>query len=259
MGITVDDVRRAILGTRGMKLKPADLLTAGPRELHVSALSGGAAATARMAFLAERVPNVIVRGFDGVKGVVIENVSKKNIFFQNFFCNQSSKKSSAVIEGASFARVLAVPGIDACNTRTNDVLALAAVLGIEAARACLENELRFVMEQHHVDLNRRHFSLLSDYMTWSGNVLGVTRHGMAKSKPGVLVMASFERTAESLFDAAIHNRSDLVRGVSEAVVTGQPVPVGTGGSFELRAPPAGQRPQKRQGPWLDSREFRRDK
>jgi DNA-directed RNA polymerase III subunit RPC1 len=161
------------------------------------------------------------------------------------------------VEGSTFAQVLAAPGVDATNARTNDVIALAAVLGIEAARASLEHELKFVMEQHHVDLNKRHFGLLSDFMTWTGSVLGVTRHGMAKSKPGILVMASFERTAESLFDAAVHNRRDDVRGVSEAVLTGQPIPVGTGGSFDLLD--SGQQMQNapKRVPWLHTRTFRK--
>ena len=97
----------------------------------------------------------------------------------------------------------------------------------------LVQELRFVMEQHHIDLNSRHLTLLGDYMTWSGAVLGINRHGMAKTKQGILVMASFEKTAQQLFEAAIHNRSDPVAGVSEAAILGQPIPMGTGGDFAL--------------------------
>jgi DNA-directed RNA polymerase III subunit RPC1 len=127
------------------------------------------------------------------------------------------------------------------------------VLGIEAARQCLEHEMEFVMEQHHIDLNKRHLGLLSDFMTWSGVVLGVNRHGMAKSKQGILVMASFERTAEILFDAAIHNRRDNLVGVSEAVITGQPVPLGTGGSFDLLQLP--EQIEHQRMPWLHTASF----
>ncbi len=90
-------------------------------------------------------------------------------------------------------------------------------------------------------------------MTWSGVVLGVNRHGMAKSKQGILVMASFERTAEILFDAAIHNRRDNLVGVSEAVITGQPVPLGTGGSFDLLQ--LSKQIEQQRMPWLHTASF----
>ncbi len=164
-------------------------------------------------------------------------------------------QGNVVVEGSCFARVLGCPGIDPYATRSNDVLDVASVLGIEAARACLENELKFVMDQHHIQLNKRHFGLLSEYMCWSGAVLGVTRHGMAKSKPGILVMASFERTSESLFSAAVHNKRDELRGVSEAVLTGQPVPLGTGGAFDLIQTSVPK--QEPRIPWLHMTKFRK--
>jgi hypothetical protein len=46
-----------------------------------------------------------------------------------------------------------------------------------------------------------------------GEVLGITRFGIAKMKDSVLHTASFEKTADHLFDAAIHGRVDDVVGV----------------------------------------------
>lgn len=48
---------------------------------------------------------------------------------------------------------------------------------------------------------------------WScpqGEVLGITRFGIAKMKDSVLHTASFEKTSDHLFDAAIHGRCDDV-------------------------------------------------
>jgi DNA-directed RNA polymerase III subunit RPC1 len=42
------------------------------------------------------------------------------------------------------------------------------------------------------------------------------------------MLASFEKTSDHLFDAAVHNRLDSVEGVSESIIMGNPVQLGTG-------------------------------
>jgi hypothetical protein len=46
-----------------------------------------------------------------------------------------------------------------------------------------------------------------------GEVLGITRFGIARMKDSVLMLASFERTTDHLFDAAVHGRVDDISGV----------------------------------------------
>lgn len=69
--------------------------------------------------------------------------------------------------------------------------------------------------------------------SFQGEVLGITRNGIAKMKDSVLMLASFEKTTDHLFDAALHGRSDQITGVSESIIMGIPMPVGTG-LFKLR-------------------------
>jgi DNA-directed RNA polymerase III subunit RPC1 len=69
-------------------------------------------------------------------------------------------------------------------------------------------------------------------------VLGITRFGISKMKDSVLMLASFEKTPDHLFDAAIHARRDPVRGVSESIIIGAPVPLGTGLFKVMAALPA---------------------
>jgi DNA-directed RNA polymerase III subunit RPC1 len=42
------------------------------------------------------------------------------------------------------------------------------------------------------------------------------------------MLASFEKTTDHLFDAAVHSREDSIVGVSECIIMGVPVPIGTG-------------------------------
>ena len=63
---------------------------------------------------------------------------------------------------------------------------------------------------------------------FKGQVLGMTRFGIEKMKESVLTLASFEKTADHLFDAALHGRKDQIIGVSDRVILGIPILVGTG-------------------------------
>ncbi len=56
-----------------------------------------------------------------------------------------------------------------------------------------------------IGIDTRHLLLLSDVMTFKGEVLVVTRFGVAKMRESVLMLASFEKTTDHfLFDAACH-------------------------------------------------------
>ena len=43
-----------------------------------------------------------------------------------------------------------------------------------------------------------------------------------------MMLASFEKTTDHLFDAAVHGRKDNINGVSECIIMGTPIPLGTG-------------------------------
>ena len=71
------------------------------------------------------------------------------------------------------------------------------VLGIEAARLCIIQQIQFTMGSHGMSIDPRHVMLLGDVMTCKGEVLGITRFGVARMKDSVLMLASFEKTTVS--------------------------------------------------------------
>ena len=83
------------------------------------------------------------------------------------------------------------------------------------------------MEGHGISVDMRHLMLLADLMTRTGEVVGITRHGLAKMKESALMLASFEKTADHLFDAAYYGQHDDVTGVSECIILGKPMKQGT--------------------------------
>ena len=63
---------------------------------------------------------------------------------------------------------------------------------------------------------------------YQGEVLGITRHGIQKMKDSILMLASFEKTADHLFNASVNGRDDKIEGVSECIIMGIPMQIGTG-------------------------------
>jgi len=70
--------------------------------------------------------------------------------------------------------------------------------------------------------------LLADQMTKNGELSSIGRHGLSGEKSSVLAKAAFEVTTAHLFEAGKSGAEDDLGGVTENVIVGQPIPVGTG-------------------------------
>jgi DNA-directed RNA polymerase II subunit RPB1 len=143
------------------------------------------------------------------------------------------KKGEVCIEtsGSNLVDVLCLPNIDTHKTFTNDINEIYHVLGIEAARQSLYNELQAVMWQKDMNsVNYRHMALLVDAMTSRGFLTSVNRHGIAKGDIGPLAKCSFERTTEMLIEAGVFSELDKINGVAANIMLGQIAPCGTGDS-----------------------------
>eukprot|EP00924_Labyrinthula_sp_SR-Ha-C_P010888 maker-scaffold_47-snap-gene-1.2-mRNA-1 protein AED:0.00 eAED:0.00 QI:0/0/0/1/1/1/3/0/1392 len=165
--------------------------------------------------LKKHVLDVSIAGIDSVDRAVVNK-------------DDSERKFHLLVEGLGMLEVLGIPGVDGTKCRTNNIAEIEKVLGIEAARATIMNEVAYIFGRYGLDVDQRHLMLLADVMTYKGEVLGITRFGIAKLKESILHLASFEKTAEHLFDASTHGNKDEIRGVSECIIVGSHMPVGTG-------------------------------
>lgn len=68
-------------------------------------------------------------------------------------------------DGVALAKVLAYEKVDYTRTVSNDIIEILRVLGIEAVRVSLINELRFVLGSYGIYVNYRHLATLCDVMT----------------------------------------------------------------------------------------------
>ncbi|HDS46123.1 MAG TPA: DNA-directed RNA polymerase subunit A'' [Methanomicrobia archaeon] len=121
-----------------------------------------------------------------------------------------------------------VEGVDFTRTTTNNIAEIEEVLGIEAARNAIIEEMLNTLNEQGLDVDPRHIMLIADAMTMDGTVKQIGRHGIAGEKASVLSRAAFEVTVDNLLEAAIHGETDELKGVTENVIVGQPIKLGTG-------------------------------
>lgn len=133
-----------------------------------------------------------------------------------------------ITSGTNLKEILELDYVDSTRTTTNDIFEIQKILGIEAARQSIINEVFKVIESQGLDVDIRHIMLVADTMCNSGEVKGITRYGVVSEKSSVLARASFETPIRHIVSAALIGEEDKLTSVVENVMLNQPVPVGTG-------------------------------
>jgi len=128
-------------------------------------------------------------------------------------------------DGSNYLQVMNHPYVNASKLSSSHVHDIFDILGIEATRALLLNEITTLFEEAGV--NNRHLGLLCDVMTRAGRLMPSDRHGINKTDIGPIAKASFEETEKILLNAALFGEMDPVTGVSANIMTGQPIRGGT--------------------------------
>ncbi|KAL6203139.1 hypothetical protein ACLB2K_026842 [Fragaria x ananassa] len=229
LSIDANVVKQSILGTPRIKLKHEHIRVPDNQTVEVhSHEKDRRKLHFHLYYLKSILPNVIVRGIKTIERVVIDEEKvkrdKKDIDIK---CGDE-KKYKLFAEGKGLLAVMSTKGVDGCKTTSNDIIEVQQTLGIEAARTCIIEEIKYTMKSHGMNIDDRHMMLLADVMTFRGLVLGITRFGVQQMGKSVLMLASFERTDDHLFNASVQGTVDKIEGVSESIIMGIPMPIGTG-------------------------------
>ena len=139
-------------------------------------------------------------------------------------------------EGSDLKAILEEEGVDPIRTSTNSLHEVAEVLGIEAARIAIQVELHKTLSEQGLSVDHRHNMLVSDVMTNTGSIQAIGRHGISGAKVSVLARAAFEITSTHLLQAGLTGESDILTGVAENIIVGQPVHLGTGAVSAIYKP-----------------------
>ncbi|EQB60117.1 rna polymerase ii largest subunit [Vairimorpha apis BRL 01] len=163
----------------------------------------------------KKLLNLKIVGFKNIKKVYINEDKDLNEWYLQ-------------TDGVCIRELFSHPNIKGERVFSNDINEIVEILGIEAARECILNELTLVIDGNGSYVNHRHISLLADIMTMKGYLTGITRHGVNKVGYGALKRASFEETVDIILDAAVDAENNLTKGITENIMVGQLAPLGTG-------------------------------
>ncbi len=192
------------LNDKGYKFKANDMkLTLHMEELDFKGLYK----------LKEKLKEIIISGVKGINQVV---VSKRGSDFV------------IITSGSNLSDVMTIKGVNKDKIFSNDIHDVFGVLGVEAARQTIINEIKKVIESQGLDINERHINFVADAMTSSGIVKGITRMGIISDKASVLARATFETPDKQFITATMQGARDELNSVVENILLNQPIPVGTG-------------------------------
>jgi DNA-directed RNA polymerase subunit A" len=164
--------------------------------------------------LANKIRDAIVKGVKGIHRAVVVRDESGEYFI---------RASGFNIIGASEH-----PAVDPARVYTNNIKEIERIYGIEAARNAIKKEIKDVMDMQRLYVDIRHIMLIADAMTHSGGIKSIGRHGLSGEKVGVLGRAAFEETVKHLINASSSAEEEQLVGVTENIIVGQTVPVGTG-------------------------------
>ena len=171
--------------------------------------------------------NIIINGVRKINKVSMNNMKYKQYNEQTMKFDDTNEW---VLEtnGTNLIDILGHKDVDSSRTVSNDVTEIYELLGIEAARQALYNEMWDVIKSADLYVNYRHISLLVDTMTNKGYLLSIDRHGINRVDIGPLAKCSFEEVTDMLVKAGIFSEVDKISGVSANIMLGQIPPYGTG-------------------------------
>ncbi len=170
-------------------------------------------------FQDQLLQNVVLRGTKGINKVVLRKIIDNMVEQNGVYKKQEIWVLDTI--GTNLLDVLGLDFIDNKRTVSNDIVEIYNVLGIEAARQAIYNELVEVVEFDGTYINFHNYSVLVDRMTYTEKLISIFRHGINNDNIGPIAKASFEETPEMFLRAARHAELDTMRGISANVMCGQ--------------------------------------
>ena len=170
-------------------------------------------------FQEQLLQNVVLRGIKGIDKVILRKIKDNMVENNGVYKKQDIWVLDTI--GTNLLDVLGLDYIDKNRTFSNDIVEIYNVLGIEAARQAIYNELVDVIEFDGTYINYHNFSVLVDRMTFTHKMISIFRHGINNDNIGPIAKASFEETPEMFLKAARHGELDTLRGISANVMCGQ--------------------------------------
>ncbi|CAL1300336.1 unnamed protein product [Larinioides sclopetarius] len=131
-------------------------------------------------------------------------------------------------DGVNFLEIFKyVNVLDINKVYSNNIHEISKIYGIEAAAQAIRKEIVNVFAAYGIQVDPRHLSLVSDYMTCSGQYRPCNRIGM-EGNASPLQQITFETSKNFLAEAMVMGVQDRMTSPSANIIVGQLPPAGTG-------------------------------
>lgn len=164
---------------------------------------------------AVKVMSLTINGIEGIGMCVLQQ-------------DQKTGEIYIIADEGNIAPLLEVEGVDKSRLYTNNIYEMYRIYGIEAARNAIANEIMRTLGEQGINVSPRHIMLLADAMTYTGEIKNVGRHGLSGEKKSVFARAAYEETVKHLINAAAFGEIDPMSGVTESILIGKQISLGTG-------------------------------
>jgi DNA-directed RNA polymerase II subunit RPB1 len=180
-------------------------------------------------FMKELEKNIRELSIRGISSVKMVELKETNIVKYDDLGNpDETKEWTLKTNGTNLLDIIGEDYINPYKTTSNNILEILEIFGIEATRNKLIEEVNSVFKSQSIDINHRHVSMLIDFMTVTGDVMQITRHGLNNSDDsGPIAKMSFEEVPKVLVKASMFSESDNMVGVSSNIMCGQLCKYGT--------------------------------
>lgn len=164
-------------------------------------------------FIYKKIFNILIFKPNDIKKLFVSEVSKTlDLPWINkdpsYVGDKPNMMYYAETEGINLLNVLGHGFVDSERTFSNDPQQIKEVLGIEAARYSICDEIQNVIKEAG-DISIRHTLLLVDYMTYMGTITPISIIGSTSKDEGTLLAASRLKATETIASSAVINAYDI--------------------------------------------------
>jgi DNA-directed RNA polymerase beta' subunit len=146
----------------------------------------------------------------------------------SYASNNDDGKWYCKVIGCNIVSVWNLQTVDKYKTWSDDLWSTFYLLGIEATRELIFQEIKKIMCAES-PINDCHINLLADFMTYSGTIISFNRYGLLKNNSNPLTRASFEENVENLLSSGFWGEIDHVeKNVAASIIVGNPIRTGSG-------------------------------
>lgn len=170
----------------------------------------------------QKLKHTVIRGITNIKSAGVVEYVRSETDEDNKIYN--TKIYGIETAGSNLDEILKVEGLDLNRCITDSILEMTELLGIEAGRDSVINELRTTLE----GISEIHCTVYADEMCYPGKVTSIQRIGMSiRERDNILLRACFQYPVQTLEEAAKDSIINKIYGVSAPLSMGIPPKIGT--------------------------------